>query len=256
MVKFSTLDSISTMHSSAKNNNYSSVSDAERRSDLATAYRAIARLGADDLTYTHLSVRSQSGDSFFIYPFGQLFAEVRADSLLEVSFNGDIIHGSEFQYNSTGYIIHGNLYRARADLQAIFHLHTPEIVAVSAHKDGLLPISQWALHFYDGIAYHNYDSLALNSDQGSALASDFGDKFTMLLRQHGSVTAGRTIYEAMFYTYHLIQACKTQVAALAMGEDSIVRIPDHVCKKANSDILSFEPNLGYRDWQAFKRLVG
>ena len=236
--------------------NYSKMDDVQRRIDLATAYRAIAHLGADDLTYTHLSVRSKSGNSLFIYPFGQLFSETTADSLLEVDFDGNIITGSEYQYNSTGYVIHGNLYKARPDLNAIFHLHTPEIVAVSSHKEGLMPISQWALHFYGGVAYHQYDSLALDSDQGSDLASDFGNKFTMLLRHHGSITAGRSIYEAMFYTYHLIQACKAQVAALSMGSESIIRIPESICEKSNRDLLSFEKNLGLRDWKAFKRIVG
>lgn len=253
--KLDNLKLISEDHDASEAINYYNMDDIQRRIDLATAYRTIAHLGADDLTYTHLSVRSKSGNSLFIYPFGQLFSETTADSLLEVDFDGNIITGSEYQYNSTGYIIHGNLYRARPDLQAIFHLHTPEIVAVSSHKEGLMPISQWALHFYGQMTYHDYNSLALDKDQGSVLADNLGNKFNMLLRHHGSITAGRSIYEAMFYTYHLIQACKAQVAALSMGKDSIIRIPHDICERSNHDLLSFEKNLGLRDWKAFKRLL-
>src|SRR3989338_5114069 len=126
----------------------------EIREKLAAAYRIFALKLMDDLTYTHLSARSDSGDSFFIQPFGLQFSEVKASDLLEVSFDGKVISGSEVQYNSTGYIIHGSIYKARSDINSIFHLHTHAGVAVSAMKVGLLPISQFALHFYGKISYH------------------------------------------------------------------------------------------------------
>lgn len=229
--------------------------EASLKYDLALAYRILAKLGVDDLTYTHLSVRGKDPKTFYIYPFGMLFSEVKPSDLLLVTLEGEVLEGAEFQYNTTGYIIHGNVYSARKDVNAIFHLHTPEIVAVSACKRGLLPISQWALHFYDKISYHNYDSLALSQGQGSDLVDNLGSSnYSMLLRNHGSITSGGTVPEAMFYTYHLIQACKTQYIALSMGES--LCIPNKgTCKKSVNDLLSFEKNLGQRDWAAWKRAL-
>lgn len=231
--------------------------DLYHKQNLVHAYHILAHLGLDDHTYTHLSIRSEQGDAFYIYPFGLRFEEVEPDSLMKISLMGEILEGEEYQYNRTGYIIHGHIYQARPDIQAVFHLHTPEIAAVSAYGPGLLPLSQWALHFYEQMVYHTYDSLALHLDQGSQLTRDLGDKFSMLLRNHGSLTCGRTIQEALFYTYHLYQACKTQCLLLSMAKEanSIVSIPPHVCEKAVKDLLSFEKNLGERDWNAWIRFL-
>ena len=224
------------------------------KQDLALAYRLLAHLKFDDHTYTHLSIRSEEGDSYYIYPFGLRFEEVDANCLMKVSLGGEVIEGNEFQYNRTGYIIHGNIYRERPDIQSIFHIHTPEIVAVSSCEQGLMPLSQWALHFYDQVAYHAYDSLALDSSQGDQLTADLGDKFTLLMRNHGSVTCGRTLQEALFYTYHLQQACKTQCLTLSMNQPLVIP-NEETCRKTVKDLLSFEVNLGQRDWQAWVRMM-
>jgi ribulose-5-phosphate 4-epimerase/fuculose-1-phosphate aldolase len=221
---------------------------------LVSAYHILAHLGLDDHTYAHLSIRIPGGSSFYIQPFGLRFEEVTRDVLMEVSFEGEVLHGKEYQYNRTGYMIHGSLYQHRPDLQVIFHIHTPEIVAVSACTQGLMPISQWALHFYDKVAYHAYNSLTLDDSHGDQLLSDLGEKKIMLLRNHGSITAGQSVEEVMFYTYHLQQACKAQCLALAMNQDLIVP-PQEVCAKSVQDLLTFEQNLGERDWQAWIRLL-
>ena len=222
------------------------------KQDLALCYRILAKLGLDDHTYTHISSRSERG--FYIYPFGHLFGEVTASSLLEVSLDGEVLSGSEAQYNKTGYIIHGQIYKERSDINSVIHLHTPEIVAVVSLKDGLMPISQWALHFYNRVAYHAYDSLALDADQGQNLADDLGEHKVMLMQNHGSITCGKDIQEALFYSYHLQQACRTQCLALAMNQELV--IPDHnTCAQAVQDLLSFEKGLGHRDWAAWERLL-
>ena len=147
------------------------------KKDLAYAYRILAKLGLDDHTYTHLSARPKGAEFYYIFPFGYRFEEVTPESLLKVSLDGKILEGEEYQYNQTGYVIHGSIYKARLELTAIFHLHTIASVAVSVMKDGLLPISQWALHFYDQLAYHEYNSLALEkSKHGRGLIDDLGDK--------------------------------------------------------------------------------
>jgi ribulose-5-phosphate 4-epimerase/fuculose-1-phosphate aldolase len=224
------------------------------KQDLANAYKILAHLGLDDHTYTHLSVRAQDKNSFYIYPFGLRFEEVEADNLMKISLDGEILLGEEYQYNRTGYVIHCNIYKARPDINAIFHLHTPATVAVSSLKEGLMPINQWALHFYKRVMYHDYDSLALEKEQGKTLANDLGKYLVMLLRGHGSITCGKTIQEALFYTYHLELACKTQCMTLAMNRDLIIPSPD-ICQKSVNDLLSFETNLGERDWLAWLRLL-
>jgi ribulose-5-phosphate 4-epimerase/fuculose-1-phosphate aldolase len=219
---------------------------------LAYANRILAMLGLDDHTYTHLTHRADHQDAFYIQPFGDQFAESKPDTLLTVSMTGEILSGIERIYNPTAYQTHGPLYRARPDLQAIFHLHTPNMVAVSCLADGLMPISQWALHFYEQIAYHDYDSLITETNQGQRLAADLGDKNILFLRHHGVIIAGRTIQEAMFYTHHLEMACKTQVLALSMQQP--MRTLDHkTCQRAVKTLLNFEQDLGARDWNAWVR---
>ena len=222
------------------------------KQDLVNAYKILAKLKLDDHTYTHLSARI--GDAFFIYPFGLRFEEVTEQNLMKISFDGEVLEGCEYQYNETGYKIHGNIYKNRSDLNFIFHLHTSEIVAVSANKKGLLPISQWALHFYGQIAYHEYNSLVLDEGQASDLIKDLGDKKIMLMKNHGSLTCGGSVYEAMFFSYHLQKACETQCFA-TKSESDLVFINDDVAKKSNKDILSFEKDLGKRDWEAWLRWI-
>lgn len=231
------------------------VEELSIKQNLAYAYRILAELGLDDHTYTHLSARRPGADYYFIYPFGLRFEEVTESNLLKVSLDGRILDGEEYQYNKTGYVIHGSIYRVRPDLNAVFHTHTVATVAVSVMQQGLIPVSQWALHFYDRVAYHNYDSLALDEGkQGGDIITDLSDKNVMILRNHGVITCGKTIHEAMFYCYHLEQACRVQCQALATGCELV--IPDQeICAKANHDLLNFEQDLGMRDWQAWVRKI-
>lgn len=225
----------------------------EIKKNLSYAYRILGKLGLDDHTYTHLSARPEGADYYYIYPFGLRFEEVTPECLLKVSLNSEILEGKEYQYNKTGYIIHGSIYRARPDVNAVYHLHTVPTVAVSAMKDGLLPISQWALHFYGQLAYHDYNSLALdNHSHGVDLVSDLGNKNVIFLKNHGYIACGKTPWESMFYCHHLERACRVQVAALSSGAELVIP-PDAVCKKANKDLLSFEKDLGKRDWLAWIR---
>lgn len=225
----------------------------EARIELAAAYRILAQLGMDDLTYTHLSTRLPGASEYFIYPFGLLFEEVTASSLLKVSLEGEVLEGSESQYNQTGYVIHGSIYKTRPDVNAIFHLHTTAGVAVSAMECGLLPLSQFSFHFYNRMAYHNYDSLALDYvRQGNQLAHDLGSHKALILRNHGTLTCGATVAESFLYTYFLEKACQVQCAALSSGHP--VTLPSkEVCEKAAQDLRAFEPDFGNRDWTALLR---
>lgn len=227
--------------------------EAKVKTHLAAAYRILAHLKMDDLTYTHLSARIPGAEAYFIYPFGMLFEEVEATSLLKVTLRGEILEGKESQYNQTGYVIHGGIYEQRPEINAIFHLHTTAGVAVSAMDCGLLSMSQFSMHFYDRLAYHAYDSLALESTrQGLNLASDLGTKKAMILRNHGTLTCGETIHEAFLYAHFLEQACKVQCAALAGGQKIVIPCPE-VCEQAAQDLRNFEPDFGIRDFTALLR---
>lgn len=225
------------------------------RVQLAAAYRILADQKMDDLTYTHLSARLPGSDAYFIYPFGLLFEEVTASNLLKVSLEGEVLEGEESQYNQTGYVIHGSIYKKRPDINAVFHLHSTASIAVSAMEGGLLPLSQFSMHFYNKLAYHSYDSLALeNERQGDRLAQDLGDKKAMLLCNHGSLTCGETIHEAYLYMHFLEQACRVQCAALS-GNQQVILPPHNVCEQASQDVRDFEPDFGIRDWNALLRRV-
>ncbi len=223
------------------------------KTQLAAAYRILAMLKMDDLTYTHLSARLPGADFYFIYPFGLLFEEVSASGLLKVSFDGEVLEGEEREYNQTGYVIHGNIYKSRPSVNAVFHMHTTAGVAVSAMDCGLLPLSQFSFHFYNRVAYHTYDSLALDNDrQGVSLVQDLGQQKSMILRNHGTLTCGATVHEAFLYAYFLEQACKVQCAALGSGQKVVIP-PKKVCEQAAQDVRNFEPDFGLRDWAALLR---
>lgn len=220
--------------------------------NLSDAHGILAMLGWDDHTYTHLSARLPDGTGFYLTPFGPRFEEIMPYDLLKLNFQGERLQGSPYWMNQTGHIIHSAIYQHCADIKAVFHLHTPETVAVSALAEGLLPLSQWALHFYGRLSYHNYDSLALNETQGALLAQDLSKNRVLFLRHHGIITAGATIEEALFYTYHLHKACEAQCKLLAMNAP-YVTLAKETCEKTVGDLLSFETHLGQRDWQAWVR---
>ena len=222
------------------------------RANLTHAYHIIAHWGLDDSTYAHISARTDE-NHFLILPFGHLFEEVTPESLLLTNLQGEVISGLEYQYNQTGYAIHGSIYKERPDINAIFHLHTHASIAVASSPNGLLPISQWALHFYNQIAYEDYNSLILETKtQGKSLAKQLGNHKVMLQRNHGILTCGSTLHEALFYVHHLEQACKVQAYSIPPKEGWV--LPDHdTCLKAREDLLNFETNLGKRDWDAYVR---
>ncbi len=226
------------------------------RNDLALAYGIFAHLGWDDLTYTHLSVRIPGTSSFLIQPFGLFFEEVTPESLIELSFEGEVLDRKDHAVNHTGYVIHGSIYKARPDINAIFHLHTEDGVAVSVMKEGLLPISQFAIHFYNRISYHEYGSLALNfHGQGDQVAADLGDHKALMLRNHGTLTCGASLHEAFLYAYFLEKACRVQVKILAANQPLVIPSPE-ICEKAARELREFEPDFGIRDWQAWERKLG
>ena len=201
------------------------VTEAEWRTriDLAALYRLVSLEKCDDLIFTHLSARVPGPEHhFLINPFGMYFEEVTASSLVKVDLEGNIILEGPYGINPAGYTIHSAVHGAREDAQFVMHVHTDQGVAVSAQRDGLLPLSQHALAVMPHLAYHDYEGVALNLDERERLVADLGDKALMMLRNHGTLAAGATAAEAWVGLWHLERACKMQVMALSAGRDGVL----------------------------------
>ena len=196
------------------------------RVDLAAAYRLVAHHGWDDLIFTHLSARVPGPDHHFLLkPDNLMFVEVPASSLVKVDLNGHPVEPSPFITNPAGFVIHSAIHMARADAQAVMHLHTPHGQAVSAYSEGLLPLTQTAMLIRDEIAYHDYEGVAVDLGERERLVADLGDKGAMLLRNHGTLTVGETVGEAFVKLYFLERACQAQILALSAGEGNLNNPP-------------------------------
>ncbi|HEX8191981.1 MAG TPA: class II aldolase/adducin family protein [Allosphingosinicella sp.] len=196
------------------------------RVDLAAAYRLVAYYGWDDLVFTHLSARIPGPEHHFLLnPYNLMFEEVTASSLVKVDTNGHPVDPSPFITNPAGFTIHSAIHMARPDAHAVIHLHTPHGQAVSAHGDGLLPITQTAMLIRGEVAYHDYEGVAVDLEERERIVSDLGDKGAMLLRNHGTLTVGDTIGEAFVKMYFLERACEAQILALSAGHAGLNNPP-------------------------------
>ncbi len=189
------------------------------RVDLAAAYRLIAYYGWDDLIFTHLSARIPGPEHHFLLnPYNLMFEEVTASSLVKVDMKGLPVEPSPFITNPAGFTIHSAIHMAREDAQAVIHLHTPHGQAVSAHSEGLLPLTQTAMLIRDDVGYHDYEGVAVDFDERERIVANLGDKGAMLLRNHGTLAIGDTVGEAFLRIYFLERACQAQILALSAGE--------------------------------------
>ena len=208
----------------------SQVSDEEwqLRVDLAACYRVIAMHGWDDLVFTHISARVPGPDDhFLINPYGMLFEEISASSLVKVDPAGEKVLPTPYPINPAGFVIHSAIHEARHDIGCVLHTHTKAGVAVSAQADGLLPISQISLFPYATLAYHAYEGVALNDAERPRLVADIGDKHALILRNHGLLTTGATIADAFLLMYALETACQTQLLAQSGGSE-LIQVPQPI----------------------------
>jgi ribulose-5-phosphate 4-epimerase/fuculose-1-phosphate aldolase len=190
----------------------------EARVDLAAAYRLVAHYGWDDLIFTHLSARVPGPEHhFLINPYGMMFEEITASSLVKINLAGEMVMPSPYFVNPAGFTIHSAVHAAREDALCVIHLHTHYGIAVSVQADGLLPISQQALLALSSLAYHDYEGLALNEDEKPRLVADLGNKNSLILRNHGLLTVGKTAAEAFLSMYILESACRIQILSQAGG---------------------------------------
>ena len=188
------------------------------RVDLAAAYRLVHHFGWDDLVFTHISARVPGPEhQFLINPFGLMFDEICASNLVKIDLEGNIVDPSPFMVNKAGFTIHSAVHAGREDAHCVLHLHTIAGTAVSSLEEGLLPINQTAMILNGEIAYHDYEGIAFNHDERPRIVADLGSKSSMLLRNHGTLTVGRTVAGAFMAMYFLERACAIQIAAMAGG---------------------------------------
>ena len=192
------------------------------RCELAAAYRLVAMFGWDDLVFTHISARvdGENGEptgAFLINPYGHMFEEITASSLVKVDARGVKLEDSPHDVNPAGFVIHSAVHAARHDVVCVLHTHTLNGVAVSAQKEGLLPISQHSIFVLSSLGYHDYEGVALRDDEKPRLVADLGANTHLMLRNHGLLTVGRSVAEAFLAMYFFEASCSIQVRAQAGG---------------------------------------
>jgi ribulose-5-phosphate 4-epimerase/fuculose-1-phosphate aldolase len=199
-----------------------SLDEWEARVNLAAAYRLVALFGWDDLVFTHISARIAGPEHhFLINPYGFLFEEITASSLVKIDLDGRKVMDSPFDINPAGFTIHSAIHAAREDAQCVMHTHSINGVAVSAQRNGLLPISQQSTLVLASLAYHDYEGIALRDDEKPRLVRDLGNKMFLMLRNHGLLTLGATPADAFLGMYVMEAACMIQVRAQAGGAELI-----------------------------------
>ena len=194
----------------------------EQRVALAAAYRLVAHFGWDDLMFTHLSARVPGRDHhFLINPYGMTFDEITASSLVKVDLDGNKVMDSPYEINPAGFTIHSAIHAAREDAHCVLHVHSVNGAAVSAQKDGVLPISQQSIFVLSSLGYHDYEGVALREDEKPRLVRDLGDKNFFMLRNHGLITVADNVPDAFLFMYTFEAACMIQVRAQAGGGELV-----------------------------------
>jgi ribulose-5-phosphate 4-epimerase/fuculose-1-phosphate aldolase len=224
------------------------------RVDLAATYRLVAMHGWDDMIFTHISARVPGPEHhFLINPYGMLFEEITASSLVKIDVDGNKVQESPYPVNPAGFTIHSALHMNRDDAHCIIHLHTDDGVAVAAQADGLLPLDQHAMMVLGDLAYHDYEGVALDLDERERLVHDIGGKNFMILRNHGTLAIGANCADAFLRIYYLERACTMQVRALAGGVKSNTPNQGVPEKTATQGAMGFGGYMGALAWPALLR---
>lgn len=197
------------------------------RVDLAACYRLVAEFGWSDLVFTHISARLPQEGQFLINPYGLMFDEITASSLVRIDADGNKLQDSPFPVNPAGFTIHSAVHGARHDAACVLHVHSLNGVAVSAQKDGVLPLSQQSIFILSSLGYHDYEGVALNDAEKPRLVADLGMNRFLMLRNHGLLTVAKSIPDAFLQMYLFESACTIQIRAQSGGGE-LVRIPDAI----------------------------
>jgi ribulose-5-phosphate 4-epimerase/fuculose-1-phosphate aldolase len=227
-----------------------------QRLELAACYRLLAHYRMTDLIYTHATVRAPGEPGrFLINPYGYRWEEITASSLVKIDVDGRKVDASLHRVNPAGFTIHSAVHMARHDAVCVIHTHTKAGMAVSAMKEGLLPISQIALQYYGRVGIH-YEGIALDLDERQRIVRDLGSCCGLILRNHGLLTVGRSVAEAFSLMFYLNLACEVQVAALSMGAE-LSMPPKDVCEKVGRqyDQMAFGDGDLELEWAAHLRML-
>jgi ribulose-5-phosphate 4-epimerase/fuculose-1-phosphate aldolase len=233
-----------------------SADEWDTRVDLAACYRLAAHFRMTDMIYTHISARVPGPEHhFLINTFGLLWDEIMASTLVKVTLDGETVEDPTGNgINRAGYVIHSAVHRARPDVNCVIHTHTAAGIAVSAQEEGLLPVSQHAMRFTNKLAYHDYEGLALDLDEQQRLVRDLGNHKAMILRNHGLLTCGSSIYEAFDLMYYLERACQTQINAMSGGAKLRVP-PPAVAEKVAGQFQGLPYKARQLEWKALLRML-
>lgn len=225
------------------------------RTDLAALYRLVASHGYDDLVFTHISARVPGPEGhFLINPYGLLFEEITASSLVKIDRDGTIVDDGDHGINNAGFVIHSAVHAAREDAQFVIHLHTDDGVAVSAQAEGLLPLNQRALFVLPTLGYHDYEGLAEDLDERERIAANLGtDRNKLLLRNHGTLALGATAGKAWLNIYSLERACTAQVRTLSAGRNGALLAPEVVQAYVRQQASRDNSTLAALAWAALLR---
>jgi ribulose-5-phosphate 4-epimerase/fuculose-1-phosphate aldolase len=230
------------------------------RRELAAVYRLVAHFRMTDLIFTHISLRLPGpGHHFLINPYGLLFAEITASSLVKIDLDGNPVEPTPYKVNPAGFVIHSAVHAARPDALCVLHTHTRAGCAVAAQEGGLLPVNQMSMEFYNRVGYHDYEGVALNLAEQKRLVEDLGEHPALILRNHGLLTVGESAAQAFLRMYYLEKACEIQIAAQAGGP---LVIPSPEVAEYAARQLTGEALADYTDdqaqelaWAALLRLV-
>jgi ribulose-5-phosphate 4-epimerase/fuculose-1-phosphate aldolase len=226
----------------------------EQRVALAAGYRLVAHFGWDDLVFTHLSARVPGGEHhFLVNPYGITFDEVTASNLVKVGLAGNKVMASPYPVNPAAFVIHSAIHAARDNAKCVFHVHSVNGVAVSAQKNGLLPISQQSIFVLSSLAYHDYEGVALREEEKPRLVGDLGEKNFFMLRNHGLITVADNVPDAFLSMYIFESACMIQVRALAGGGELIAIDPRIIASAEQQAETATKEALGALPWPALLR---
>ncbi len=220
------------------------LTERDIRIDLAACYRLVALFGWDDLVFTHISARVPGEkEAFLINPYGMLFEEITASSLVKVDAHGEKLAPSEWPVNPAGFVIHSAIHAGRPDVGCVLHLHTNAGVGVSAQRNGLLPISQYATIVLSMLGYHDYEGIAVRDDEKPRLVRDLGSNACLILRNHGLLTVGATVGDAFTWMYALQRACEAQLLAQSGGAP-LVQVDPRIVGGVKANVAAVTRGLG------------
>jgi ribulose-5-phosphate 4-epimerase/fuculose-1-phosphate aldolase len=221
-----------------------SAEEWQTRVELAAAYRLVALYGWDDLVFTHISARVPNTENeFLINPYGFLFDEITASSLVKIDLQGNKLLDSPHPINPAGFTIHGAIHEVRHDVACVLHIHSLYGVAVSTQSDGLLPISQQSIFPLTNLAYHNYEGVALNEAEKPRLVKDLGANNFLILRNHGLLTCGKSVADAFLSMYILESACRIQILAQTGGRE-LIQVPAQIIAGAQAQVEAVTKGMG------------